>query len=214
MNNLLKTEDNGIEFYTDALTGESGLSLSGLARLCGVEHSTVSRLLKRQFETGLENLQETVHSSFVLVQNLEAQVDGVDAGNLKVYNAKLCVAVIRHYALKGKKEAVYSLTKFAEMGFNGWIQDINGWQKPAQSTIAPAVNRATLPAEINSADDLPGDLRAANQREMFWATRPGSLTHESCQAIARMFRTPQSPAPPDLTHMAEALQKAVRRSRN
>ena len=44
--NILRYEDNGIEFFTIQATGESGMSQSGLARLCGVGADSVNKLLK------------------------------------------------------------------------------------------------------------------------------------------------------------------------
>jgi hypothetical protein len=46
MSSIIKSEENGIEFYTIAAMGESGMSQSGLAILCGVHQSTVSKLEK------------------------------------------------------------------------------------------------------------------------------------------------------------------------
>ena len=44
---ILRTEENGVEFFTVATTGESGMSQRGLARACGVVHSTIQKLEKR-----------------------------------------------------------------------------------------------------------------------------------------------------------------------
>lgn len=48
MNNIavLRTERDGVEFFTIAATGESGMSQSGLARACGKDQSTISRLIE------------------------------------------------------------------------------------------------------------------------------------------------------------------------
>ena len=43
---VLRTERNGVEFFTIAATGESGMSQSGLARACGKDQSTISRLIE------------------------------------------------------------------------------------------------------------------------------------------------------------------------
>ncbi len=127
---LLKSEQNDVEFYTIESTGKSGISQSGLARLCGVEHSTIGRLENTLVRgKAPESLKPFANKSFTLMRDSDkAIVGGKDAGNLKIYNSRFCVAVIKHYADKGNKEAVYSLMKFAETGFNTWVQTVTGWQ--------------------------------------------------------------------------------------
>jgi hypothetical protein len=41
-----RVEQNGVEFYTLDATGESGMSIRGLARLCLVNDKTISQLLR------------------------------------------------------------------------------------------------------------------------------------------------------------------------
>ncbi len=41
-----RVEQDGIEFYTLKSNGASGMSISGLARLCDVSDTTISRLLE------------------------------------------------------------------------------------------------------------------------------------------------------------------------
>ena len=43
---ILRYESKGIEFFTVQATGESGISHSGLALLCGVSHWTINDLVK------------------------------------------------------------------------------------------------------------------------------------------------------------------------
>lgn len=43
---LILVEQTGVEFYTVATTGESGISISGLAILCGVTQQAISKLVK------------------------------------------------------------------------------------------------------------------------------------------------------------------------
>ena len=38
--------ENGVEFYSSKITGDRGVSQSGLARLCGVPESTMRRVLE------------------------------------------------------------------------------------------------------------------------------------------------------------------------
>lgn len=49
MNNItvLRTEREGVEFFTIAATGESGMSQSGLARACGISKQSLSELVAK-----------------------------------------------------------------------------------------------------------------------------------------------------------------------
>lgn len=144
---LLKSEQNSVEFYTVEATGNSGISQSGLAILSGVSQQAISKL-EATLTTGdaPEWLKPLAGGAFALTTaNDQLLVDGKNAGNLKIYNAAFSVAVIKHYADKGNKEAIYSLMKFAEMGFDTWVQTVTGWSDRAQSRQSqpPTLNPST-----------------------------------------------------------------------
>jgi hypothetical protein len=44
---ILRIERDGIEFFINTETGKTGISISGLARLCGVSHVAIIKLLER-----------------------------------------------------------------------------------------------------------------------------------------------------------------------
>ncbi len=44
---ITRTEIDDVEFFVSTQTGEVGISISGLARLCGVQQSTITRLLQK-----------------------------------------------------------------------------------------------------------------------------------------------------------------------
>jgi hypothetical protein len=44
---ILRVERDGVEFFVDTKTGDTGISISGLARLCGVSQVAITRLLQR-----------------------------------------------------------------------------------------------------------------------------------------------------------------------
>jgi hypothetical protein len=162
MNQITRTEQDGIEFFTIAATGESGTSQSGLAILTGVNQSTISRLEKSlttnttsespepsldkdetlMREAPSESLKPWMGKVLTLMCNDEnLVVDGKPAGNLVIYRADFCAAVIQHYAFKGNKVAQHSLSKFTAMGINTWIQGITHWDSTPvdlQNIIATA----------------------------------------------------------------------------
>jgi DNA-binding XRE family transcriptional regulator len=132
---LLKTDDGGVEFYTVALTGQSGMSQSGLALLCGVSRTAIQNL-----ETTLatsapsETLEPFVGKVFTLATNTDdAVIGGRPIGNIRIYKSSFCAAVLKHYSdiereqARLERPATYSLLKFVEKGVDKWIQDITGW---------------------------------------------------------------------------------------
>lgn len=141
---IIRKEENGVEFYTVELTGQSGMSQSGLAILTGVSQQALSAL-----ETTLtsrapsETLEPFVGEQLTLTSNdIEYTINGRHVGNLKIYKASYCAAVLKHYADPERQlriedfqraTATYSLLKFAEKGINDWIQDITGWKERIQN---------------------------------------------------------------------------------
>jgi hypothetical protein len=56
---ILRIERDGIEFFVNTKTGQTGISITGLARLCGVSPAAITRLLQR-LEALIKQRQETV----------------------------------------------------------------------------------------------------------------------------------------------------------
>lgn len=167
ISNLIKTEQNGIEFYTVESTGESGISQSGLAKLSGVVDSTVSNFAKTLSNSeSLDSskvLPRTVFEKFTLsIFDKKAVVNGKNAGNLKVYKSDFCVQAISYFASKGKKEALFSMTKFAKLGFDTWVQQITGWKPP--QTIAPSIPQIEPELTPRSAVQLIRDAIALGDK--------------------------------------------------
>jgi hypothetical protein len=130
--NITRVERDGVEFFTIDATGESGMSESGLARLCGVSRQAVSLVLRDMVASktdlnGPEPLQR---------KDLWLQAKGVPAiekskiSKLSIVRAEVCAQVIKHYAFNARhktEEAMFSLEKFATLGINAWIQEATHW---------------------------------------------------------------------------------------
>ena len=162
---ILRHESNGIEFFTVQATGESGISYSGLAVLCGVNQSSITRLITKL--EGLtscvrpeeKDLESSNHNGFNPMRNKgverlkafigkDLHLEGAykkKGGEVKILKAEFCAATIKHYALEGREIAELSMDKFMTLGINSWIQSITGWQIepepiPVNATTSPNSN--------------------------------------------------------------------------
>ncbi|MGB5928182.1 MAG: hypothetical protein WBH03_08395 [Cyclobacteriaceae bacterium] len=145
---IIRKEEDGVEFYTVELTGQSGMSQSGLAILSGVTQQALSGLENTlTSRVPSETLKPFVGESLTLTSDdVTWTISGKPVGNLKIYKSSYCAAVLMHYADPERKlvnitdqqraVATYSLLKFAKDGINDWIQDITGW-KHYRDSIPP-----------------------------------------------------------------------------
>jgi DNA-binding XRE family transcriptional regulator len=165
---IIKKEENGIEFYTVDLTGQSGMSQSGLAILAGVSQQALSVLEKTLTNKApSESLSSFVDKPLTLtIENVT--VNGKDPGNLTIYKASYCAAVLKHYASEPRSNpvAINSSLKFMEMGINGWIQVITGWNERVK-TLKPHTNvyieRLSNMSDHKIADNLWMVFREASE---------------------------------------------------
>ena len=121
-----------VEFFTIDATGESGMSESGLARLCGVAKQSVNELLRNMVSGKFDEN----HSEPLQRKDLWCQARGLSSiekskiSNLYILRAEVCARVIRHYAFDSRhktKEALYAYHTFATKGISNWIQGITEW---------------------------------------------------------------------------------------
>ncbi len=123
---------DGVEFFTIDSTGESGMSESGLAILCGISQQAINKMLRNLVTTyGEQTDLKTKLGGKIWLQprGLSAMERG-KITNLSIVNAKACAAIVRHYAFESKyktPEALFAYQRFAELGINGWIQEITQW---------------------------------------------------------------------------------------
>lgn len=150
MTNLIKpTDGDSTEFYTVEETGESGMSQTGLAKLCGVSQQAVSNLEKTLTSRAPSKwLEPFVGKDLTLTSSAKdptLTVNSVKSGNISIYRSTFCARVIQHYAFQGNEVAQYSLDQFTDLGISQWIQGITGWkQEPTRSYIPYWYQRLTL----------------------------------------------------------------------
>lgn len=123
---------DGVEFFTIDETGESGMSESGLARLCGVSTPAVLQILRSLSLTSDHEKSLEPHRSnnfrFKLHKN-EINSRGQNS-DIVLIRAKACARVIEYYAFDSKRkteEALFAYRKFAAQGITAWIQEVTQW---------------------------------------------------------------------------------------
>jgi hypothetical protein len=130
--NITRVERDGVEFFTIDATGESGISESGLARLCGISKQGVNKFLRsnlstKRTENGLEALP--FKDIWCKPRGLTS-IERSHISNLSIVSAGACAYVMEHYAFDSKSrtdEALFSYRKFATIGITAWIQEITHW---------------------------------------------------------------------------------------
>ena len=150
--NITRVERDGVEFFTIDETGESGMSESGLACLCGVAPSSVYRFitssaLRWDHEKTLDpKFRKTI--SFCATNG--GKSSSSQKSNLKILSATVCARTIEYFAFESKhktEEALFAYRKFAIKGMNVWIQDATHWH-------GNAVPRTGIVLDYNTIETL------------------------------------------------------------
>lgn len=126
---MVQKEVDGMEFYVSIDGKQSGMSESGLARLCGVNRFAIRLLIKKIAEPGNKELPRTLES--FTGKTLELQ-ETVNKDQAKILSSDLCAAIVEYYAFESKAlndTAKFSFRKFASKGINSWIKEITGYRE-------------------------------------------------------------------------------------
>jgi hypothetical protein len=145
---------DGVEFYVSDLSEETGMSIAGLSRLCGVEIPSMSNFLQSVDEgnTKVDNLKSfkgrVFNVSFVRIS----------AGNTGgIVRDEVCAAVIEYYAFesrsKNKHIALHTFRKFAVKGIRTWVRDVTG-----------AAQRQDSQALMGAMQEILGQLQSLNHK--------------------------------------------------
>ena len=131
--NITRVEREGVEFFTIDETGESGMSESGLARLCGVSTPAVIQILRSLSLTSdhEKSLEPQRSKSFCLKLHRDEITSRGQNSDIVLVRAIACARVIEYYAFDSRRkteEAVFAYRKFAELGITAWIQEMTDWR--------------------------------------------------------------------------------------
>jgi hypothetical protein len=147
--NITRVERDGVEFFTIDDTGESGMSETGLARLCGVTRMAVNKKLRESVYTWEQDgsLKPGFRKNLSCIPRDGRKISSSQDLNIKVLSAELCARVIEHYAFESKyktEEALFAYRKFASMGINAWIQEATHWHGNPRPRTGIVLEFATI----------------------------------------------------------------------
>ena len=141
-----------VEFFTIEATGESGMSETGLARLCSIDRKSVSNFIRNTGGSKNQHFDaETAPSQYSRVRpkGLTSEERSY-ISHLSFISASVCADVIEHYAFYARhktNEALFAYQKFAKIGISTWIQQITEWH-------GNAVPKNGIVTDFNTIDTL------------------------------------------------------------
>ena len=135
MTELIRKEINRIEYFTVDETGESGMSISGLAKWVGMAQNTITDLIKKlsNYPIGTvlpKSLQPLVGKAFVLTVT--------DTQGRKIVQDTACACIANYYAMDARKttiEAKQAVLGFTSIGIRVYCQKQTGWQPKPLFTL-------------------------------------------------------------------------------
>jgi hypothetical protein len=138
-----------VEFFTIDATGESGMSESGLARLCGVTPMAVNKVLRNQLYTWEQDgsLEPRLRKYLSFKPTDQRKITECQFLNIKILSGELCARIIQYYAFESKhktEEALVAFQKFAAKGITSWIQQITHWHGNTLPKAGIAVDFKTI----------------------------------------------------------------------
>lgn len=151
--NILRHESDGIEFFTVQATGESGMSQSGLARLCGVTQKAVDNLLER---LGTSSCSDFLKPLQDMELTLGTSVN--EFNNATILKDSVCARILEWYAFESQRpttKARQAFRQFAAIGIRTWIQSITGWDSLPETKVLnfqPSIPEATEHMALDDVD--------------------------------------------------------------
>jgi len=123
---ILHKMQNGVEFFLVLQDGKplgAAVSIRGLARMCGVSHTAIEKLLISLGNQTAPKILETLYGQeFYMVTKITRRGKQVTP-----IRSKVAVAIIRYYDRLGYEVARQSFDAFAEIGFDSYIQGAVGY---------------------------------------------------------------------------------------
>lgn len=153
-----------IEFYI-APNGEAGMSLNGLARLCGIDPMSLRKHVKKKYLTigqkaapMPENADPTEVDDGFDHRPDSVELDIKAFRNARVIRDDVCAEIIEYYAFDSEyatEDALFSYRKFARLGIRAWIHQLVGYAQAHDNFKV----LETLNAVLSELKDIKADNR-------------------------------------------------------
>lgn len=160
---------DGIEFYVSADGRTRGVSMNGLARLCGAARATVYTILNTidKYNSGAAtDLPEWLEgfTGEAFYQPLKGK------NGAKIVPSDTAAKIVRYFAYDAKKvqertrqTAQHSYHKFAEIGMDAWIDEIVNYDKKQNGAFISQESFLELIGEMRSMRQEMNSLREENR---------------------------------------------------
>ena len=150
--NITRVERDGVEFFTIDETGESGMSETGIARLCGVSQVGIHKFISNSLITWDQEkeLNPLFRKTIATKPKQFLDFKPGQNSNIKILSATVCARTIEHFAFESKyktEQALFAYRKFAAKGMNAWIQEATHWH-------GNAVPRTGIVLDYNTIETL------------------------------------------------------------
>jgi len=146
-------DENGIEFYVSRDGTQTGVSQSGLARLCGVDERTIRRVVSIEPRTNMPSkpLESFTGNVFHLGLTSEQKA--------KIITTEAASHIIFYYAFESNAAndtAKFTAKQFATMGMHNWVKQVTGFAE--ENDIRSLT--ATVNSLVTSVDSLTQEVKS------------------------------------------------------
>jgi hypothetical protein len=164
-----KNELDGIVFYVSSDGKQTGMSIKGLARVCGITPQPL-RVLLENTEKGIGRVELLIPYSGKVFISKEGEADD----DARVISSAVCASVIEYYAFESRNAANdtarQTFRKFASIGIDAWIKQITEFAKDNKDDEILAALRVLT----TKVDELTAISTKYNKQKNFTsATFPG-----------------------------------------
>jgi hypothetical protein len=133
MTEITSYENNGITFYVSQDGSECGVSKTGLAKLAGVSHQEMGRLVKR-ITSSLPDSENKIPERLIPCQKMAVTRSQSSTHFVDMIPSIHCATILKYFAFDLKNElALYSCEKFMDIGIDSWIKDVVGFSNSDKS---------------------------------------------------------------------------------
>ena len=145
-------DENGIEFYVSKDGTQTGVSISGLARLCGVAENSIRNIVNTvRKEKPSKALESFTGNILHLAMSSEQQA--------KIITTEAASHIIFYYAFESSvanETAKFTAKQFATMGMHNWVKQVTGFAE--ENDIRSLT--ATVNSLVTSVDSLTQEVKS------------------------------------------------------